>query len=92
MQHWAKLPFASEPSSYLGKNVFVTMLDDFVGCRLAKDDPVLARTTTFSTDYPHSTTLWPRSKEFIAKMTEGMSDQTKHAILAGNALRAYSLN
>jgi predicted TIM-barrel fold metal-dependent hydrolase len=91
MRHWAKLPFGSEPSSYLGTNVFVTMLDDYVGCRMAKEDPVLARTTTFSTDYPHSTTLWPRSKEFIAKMTEGMTAQTKQAILAGNALRAYSL-
>jgi predicted TIM-barrel fold metal-dependent hydrolase len=67
------------------------MDQEFVGCRMAKEDPVLARTTTFSTDYPHSTTLWPRSKEFIAKMTEGMTAQTKQAILAGNALRAYSL-
>jgi predicted TIM-barrel fold metal-dependent hydrolase len=92
MRHWANLPFESLPSSYLGRNVFVTMLDDFLGCRLAKEDPVLARTTMFSTDYPHSTTLWPRSQEFIAKMTEGMSTETKHAILAGNALRAYSLN
>jgi predicted TIM-barrel fold metal-dependent hydrolase len=92
MRHWANLPFASEPSSYFGTNVFVTMLDDFVGARLAKEDPVLARTTTFSTDYPHSTTLWPRSQEYIAEMTEGMDDETKHAILAGNALRAYSLD
>jgi predicted TIM-barrel fold metal-dependent hydrolase len=36
MQHWAHRPFTSVPSSYLGKNVFVTMLDDFLGCRLAK--------------------------------------------------------
>ena len=91
MQYWADLPFASMPSSYFGKNVFVTMLDDFLGCRLARDDEVLARTTTFSSDYPHSTTLWPRSREYIAKMTEGMTDDTKHAILAGNALRAYSM-
>jgi predicted TIM-barrel fold metal-dependent hydrolase len=91
MRYWAQLPFQLEPSAYLGKNVFVTMLDDFVGCSMAKTDPVLARTTTFSTDYPHSTTLWPRSREYIAKMTEGMTDDTKNAILAGNALRAYSL-
>jgi predicted TIM-barrel fold metal-dependent hydrolase len=92
MRHWARFPFESEPSSYLGKNVFVTILDDFFGCRLAKDDSLLARTAMFSTDYPHSTTLWPRSREFIAQMTEGMSQDTKHAILAGNALRAYSMN
>ena len=65
------------------------MLDDLVGCKMAKDDPVLARTTTFSTDYPYSTTLWAaQAREYIAQMTDGMSQDTKHAILAGNALRA----
>jgi predicted TIM-barrel fold metal-dependent hydrolase len=90
-RHWANLPFSLEPSSYLGRNVFVTMLDDFVGCRIAKEDSLLASTTMFSSDYPHSTTLWPRSREFISAMTEGMSAETKEKILAGNAIRAYSL-
>ncbi|HXA28441.1 MAG TPA: amidohydrolase family protein [Candidatus Angelobacter sp.] len=92
MRHWSNLPFTKQPSSYLGKNVFVTILDDFVGCNMAKTDPVLAAATMFSSDYPHSTTLWPRSKEYIAKMTDGMSADTRHAILAGNAVRAYGLN
>jgi predicted TIM-barrel fold metal-dependent hydrolase len=92
MQHWAKLPFGSAPSSYFGKNVFVTMLDDMVGCKLAVDDAVLQKTTMYSTDYPHSTTLWPRSREFITKMTAGMAEDVKRDILAGNALRAYSIN
>jgi hypothetical protein len=89
---WSNLPFNSEPSTYLGKNVFVTILDDFLGMEYAKNDPVLARTTMFSSDYPHSTTLWPKSREYIAKMTDGMSADTKHAILAGNAMRAYSID
>jgi predicted TIM-barrel fold metal-dependent hydrolase len=55
-------------------------------------DPVLASATMFSSDDPHSTTLWPRSKEYIARMTEGMSAETRQAILSGNAVRAYSLN
>ena len=75
-RHWANLG-QEAPSSYFGKNLFVTVLDDYVGCRLAKDDPMLAKTAMFSTDYPHSTTLWPRSREIIAKMTEGMDDETK---------------
>jgi predicted TIM-barrel fold metal-dependent hydrolase len=91
-QHWANLPFSSAPSTYLGKNVFVTMLDDYFGCKIAKDDAVVARTTMFSSDYPHSTTLWPRSQEYIAKLTEGMTDQVKYDIVAGNAIRAYALD
>jgi predicted TIM-barrel fold metal-dependent hydrolase len=76
----------------LGTNVFVTMLDDYVGCQFAKHDPTTARTTMFSSDYPHSTTLWPNSQKIIAEMTQGMDPNTKHDILAGNAIRAYNLN
>jgi len=91
-RHWAELAFSREPSSYLGTNVFVTILDDFVGADMCRRDPRLASATMFSTDYPHSTTLWPKSKEFIARMFDGMDAGTRHAILAGNAVRAYSLN
>jgi hypothetical protein len=45
----------------------------------------------FSTDYPHSVTLWPNSREIIVKLTDGMDEGTKHNILAGNAIRAFSL-
>jgi len=89
---WAHPPFETMPSTYLGRNVFVTMLDDYVGARFANQDPPTARTAMFSSDYPHSTTLWPNSQEIIAKMTEGMSPELKHDILAGNAVRAYNLN
>ncbi len=91
-RHWSKLPIEEPPSSYIGKNVFVTVLDDYVGYRYAKDDPLLASAAMFSSDYPHSTTLWPRSKEYIATLTAGMDEQTKHQILAGNAIRAYHLD
>jgi predicted TIM-barrel fold metal-dependent hydrolase len=89
--HWANLPLEVEPSSYLGRNIFVSILDDIVGCQLAKTDPIVARTAMFSNDYPHSVCLWPRSQEHIAKMTEGLSEETRYAILAGNAIRAYAL-
>ena len=90
-RHWANPPITESPSTFVGRNVFVTALDDFVGFELARTDDVLARCIMFSSDYPHSTTLWPRSQEFIARLTAGMDDQRKEAILAGNALRAFSL-
>lgn len=92
MQAWAEFPFTEQPSNYFGRNVFVTVLDDYVGCKFARQDEVLARTAMFSTDYPHSTTTWPRSQEVIARLTDGMSEQTKQAILAGNALRAFQIS
>jgi predicted TIM-barrel fold metal-dependent hydrolase len=91
-RHWSKLPIEEPPSNFLGKNVFVTILDDTVGFNMARTDAMLARAAMFSTDYPHSTTLWPRSQQVIAELTEGMDPTVKHQILAGNAVRAYHLN
>jgi predicted TIM-barrel fold metal-dependent hydrolase len=90
-RHWSKLPIEVPPSTFLGKNVFVTVLDDYVGYKIAKDDQTLSSAAMFSSDYPHSTTLWPRSKQYITELTAGMDEETKRRILAGNAIRAYNL-
>jgi predicted TIM-barrel fold metal-dependent hydrolase len=91
-KHWAEPPLGQNPSNFIGTNVFVTALDDYVGFGLAKDDDVLARSIMWSSDYPHSATLWPKSQEYIAKLTEGMDAGRKHNVLAGNALRAFALS
>jgi predicted TIM-barrel fold metal-dependent hydrolase len=91
-KHWAEPPLGQNPSNFIGTNVFVTALDDYVGFGLAKDDDVLARAIMWSSDYPHSATLWPKSQEYIAKLTKGMDAERKHNVLAGNALRAFALS
>ncbi len=90
-QHWAHPPISESPSEFVGRNVYVTALDDFVGFDLAKRNDVLARSLMWSSDYPHSTTLWPKSKEYIAALTDGMDAQRRRDVLAGNAIRAFAL-
>ena len=51
--------------------------------------PRLAQMTMFSSDYPHSVTLWPDSREHIERLTRDLSDEDRHAVLAGNAARVY---
>ncbi|HZS14440.1 MAG TPA: amidohydrolase family protein [Candidatus Dormibacteraeota bacterium] len=91
-RHWANPPLTQNPTNFLGKNVFVTALDDFVGFELAKTDDVLARCMTWSSDYPHSTTLWPKSKDYIKQLTAGMDEKRRHDLVAGNAMRAFALS
>jgi predicted TIM-barrel fold metal-dependent hydrolase len=87
---WAPTTIDSPPSSFVGENVFTTSLDDHVGYDLIRGgSPRLAQSTMYSSDYPHSVTLWPDSKEHIAKLTKGLTDEDKHAVLAGNAARVY---
>ena len=90
-RHWANPPLDTSPAEFVGKNLFVTVLDDYVGFDMAKVDDKVAKASMYSTDYPHSTTLFPKSREHIAKLTAGLDADKKHAILAGNAIRVYNL-
>ena len=67
----------------------VTTLNDAIGFRLIPDYPAMQRAVMYSTDYPHSVSLWPHSKEWIAKLTGNLEESQRHAVLAGNALRVY---
>jgi predicted TIM-barrel fold metal-dependent hydrolase len=82
---------ALAPTEYLGRNVFVTVLDDHVGFGLVKKFPWLADVAMYSTDYPHSVTLWPRTRELIPKLTKGLPKGAREKILAGNAERVYGI-
>jgi predicted TIM-barrel fold metal-dependent hydrolase len=88
---WAQFPFDHLPSETLGKNVFVTVLDDRLGFELVATEPYLADTAMFSTDYPHSFCLWPDTKGHIERVAGKLDPVAKHKILAGNAARVFGL-
>ncbi len=89
---WAGLPIQRAPSEYLGENVFVTILDDHVGFKLMRDDERLCAASMYSTDYPHSVTLWPDSAKWTVELTEGLSATQRERVLSGNAARLYGLS
>ncbi len=89
---WAGLELGRAPSQYLGDNVFVTVLDDHVGFdMMRRGQPRLADMCMFSSDYPHSVTLWPQSREHIAELTAGMREDDVRKVLSGNAERVYGI-
>jgi predicted TIM-barrel fold metal-dependent hydrolase len=88
-RHWSQLPIDRPPSSYAGENVFVTTLDDHVGFDAMRENILMADAVMYSTDYPHSVSLWPNSRKHIADLTIGMDDAIREKILSGNAERIY---
>lgn len=87
---WSESPLEVPPSTVVGENVFTTSLDDHVGYDLIRGgSPGLARMTMYSTDYPHSVTLWPDSRIHVPKLTRDLTDEDKRAVLSGNASRVY---
>jgi predicted TIM-barrel fold metal-dependent hydrolase len=90
--YWVDWPMTLNPSAYIGKNVFVTGLDDVEGFRLAREgNDLIARAAMFSIDYPHEITLFGTTQKVLADLTAGLDPKVKHDILAGTAMRLYNL-
>jgi uncharacterized protein len=89
--HDASATTALSPTERVGRNLFVTVLDDYVGFRLMSDYPWLADASLYSTDYPHSVTLWPRSREYVATLTADLPDDARRKVLSGNAERLFGV-
>ena len=45
----------------------------------------------YSSDYPHSVTLWPNSRDHIAKLSHGVDPIAVDKIVSGNAAHVYGL-
>jgi predicted TIM-barrel fold metal-dependent hydrolase len=89
---WARFPFENKPSETLGKNVFVTVLDDKIGFDLVQLDPQMADVALFSIDYPHSVCLWPNTAKYIEESTVNVDPVAKQKILSGNAMKLFNLS
>ncbi|HEX7097199.1 MAG TPA: amidohydrolase family protein [Acidimicrobiales bacterium] len=79
------------PTEHIGRNLFVTVLDDEVGFKLVPEYPYLADCAMYSTDYPHSVTLWPNTQTIVPKLTEGLDPAAAEKIMSGNAARVYGV-
>jgi hypothetical protein len=90
--YWADWPMQRKPSDYFGRNVFVTGLDDVEGFRQARlGNDLIARGAMFSIDYPHEITLFGNTQQVLTKLTEGLDEDVKYALLAGTAMKVYNL-
>jgi len=89
---WARFGTEELPSEVMGRNVFITVLDDKVGFDLVASNPKMADLALFSTDYPHSICLWPNTLEHIERAAVNCDPVSKQKILAGNAIKLFNLN
>ena len=77
------------PSGYLSKNVWYTF----------QKDPVAVETRgrvgvdrlLWASDYPHSDSTWPHSREVIARDFKGVPPDELQAIVGGNAAALYGI-
>jgi len=78
------------PSTYYYGRVFGCFTADRHGLRNL--DAVGPHNICFETDYPHTDTTWPHSKEYVEKILSGNSPEVVYDVLRGNAIRMLELD
>jgi predicted TIM-barrel fold metal-dependent hydrolase len=77
------------PSHYFHDHFTCTFIRDKVGVNNRYD--VGVRNMAWSSDYPHHGCDWPYSRKVVAEMLDGVPQEERHAICAGNMVRLYGL-
>ena len=78
------------PSTYYYRQVFGCFFRDRHG--IESLDRVGVDNTTFETDYPHTDSTWPHTKELAESYMEGLDADVVHKIMRGNAIRMLDLD
>ncbi len=77
------------PSSYFFRNVFACFFRDDVGVEMI--ERVGPDNITFETDYPHTDTTWPDTKQVATDMLKNVREDIVYKLLRGNAIRMLGL-
>ncbi len=78
------------PSSYYYRQMYGCFFDDEVGLELL--DRVGVSNITFETDYPHSDSTWPHTKEVAEKLMGHLPDDVIRKLVRGNAIEMLGLD
>ena len=87
---WVDSPLDNPPSFYMDQNVFGSFIQDREGI-LNYGRPG-SRNIMWSSDYPHSETTFPNSRQVIARDFEGVADDAVKAITHDIAKKLYRLD
>ncbi len=86
---WTDSPLTEKPSFYMDRNVYCSFIQDRAGI-LCRDLPG-GRNIMWSSDYPHSETTFPRSREVILRDFEGVPVKDVQDIICNRARHFYGL-
>jgi predicted TIM-barrel fold metal-dependent hydrolase len=78
------------PSSYFKDHVFGCFFDDPNGLLLI--DEIGEDNITYESDYPHSDSTWPRTRQIAEKQMAGLTDEQRYKVVRGNAIRLFGLD
>jgi predicted TIM-barrel fold metal-dependent hydrolase len=78
------------PSTYFHRQIFGCFFDDAHGLRSVEE--IGADNITYESDYPHSDSTWPHTREIAERQMAHLDDETRRKILRGNAIKLFGLD
>jgi predicted TIM-barrel fold metal-dependent hydrolase len=87
-------PFSTKltlkPSEYFRRQLYATFIDDRFG--IAHRHDIGVDNMLWSSDFPHSATFWPNSRQKIAEDFDGVGEEDQARILAENTAALYGFD
>jgi len=84
------VPLKLKPREYFRRQVFATFIDDAVG--VAGREFIGVDNIMWSSDYPHTVSTWPHSREVVDRDFKGVPEGEKRSIVRDNVARLYGLS
>ena len=78
------------PSDFFHKNVYVSFQEDEAGIRMR--DFIGVDSLMWGSDYPHVESTFPRSRQILDRILQGVPDEEQAKIVCGNAARLYGFD
>jgi uncharacterized protein len=90
-RHWMKgRELRQNPSEYFRQNVYSTFQDDYIAFKTT--DLMNHKRLLWASDFPHSDSTWPHSREVVSEQTQGMKLDIIKDIVHNNAAELYQLS
>ena len=89
-RHWTKPRISEKPSFYFRRQVYANFMDDAVG--LTSRYHIGVDNIMFESDYPHSDTTFPRSREVVAERFAEIPPEETRKIVRDNAIGFFGLD
>jgi predicted TIM-barrel fold metal-dependent hydrolase len=78
------------PSTYFHRQIYGCFFDDAFG--LKNVDSIGVDNITYESDYPHSDSTWPQTRQIAEKQMKDLTDEQIYKIVRGNAIKLYDLD
>ena len=78
------------PSDFFARNVFLSFQEDDIGIRLR--DRIGVDCMMWGSDYPHSESTFPRSRQVLDEILQGVPEEERAKIVCHNTARLYGFD